>query len=61
LNVSVTASLGLVLAVAVFLLGKYAGLKILHAVVCTVFGFCLASTSVAPYISQLLDNLLRHI
>jgi len=61
LTVSVTASLALLLAVAVFLLCKHAGLKIWHSAVCTIFGFCLASTSFAPYISQLINSLIRHL
>jgi len=61
LTVTATASLGLLLAVAVFLLCKHSGLKIWHAAVCTIFGFCLASTSFAPYISQLISSLLRRI
>jgi uncharacterized BrkB/YihY/UPF0761 family membrane protein len=61
LTVTATASLALVLAVAVFLLCKNAGLKIWHAAVCTIFGFCLASTSFAPYISQLINSLIRHV
>jgi hypothetical protein len=59
LTVTATASLALLLAVAVFLLCKNAGLKIWHACVCTIFGFCLASTSAAPYISQLINSLIR--
>jgi uncharacterized BrkB/YihY/UPF0761 family membrane protein len=61
LTVSVTASLALLLAVAVFLLCKHAEMKLWHAAVCTVFGFCLASTSFAPYISQLLNSLIRQL
>lgn len=60
LTVTATASLALLLAVPVFLLCKNAGLKIWHAAVCTVFGFCLASTSAAPYISQLINSLIHH-
>ncbi len=56
---TVTVSLAALLGVAVFLLCKYAGLKIWHAAVCVVFGFYLASTSFAPYISQFTDNLFR--
>jgi hypothetical protein len=47
------------LGVAVFLLCKYAGLKIWHAAVSIVFGFYLASTSFAPYIYQFTGNLFR--
>jgi hypothetical protein len=61
LTVTATASLGLLLSVAVFLLCKHAGLKIWHAAVCTIFGFCLASTTIAPYISQLLSSLIRRL
>ena len=61
LTVTATASLALLLSVGVFLLCKNAGLKIWHAAVCTIFGFCLASTSFAPYISQLINSLIRHL
>ena len=56
---TVTVSVAALLAVAVFLLCKYAGLKIWHAAVCMLFGFYLASTSFAPYISQFTSNLFR--
>jgi hypothetical protein len=61
LTVTATASLALLLSVAVFLLCKNSGLKIWHAAVCTIFGFCLTSTSFAPYISQLITSLVRHL
>jgi hypothetical protein len=54
---TVTVSAAALLGVAVFLLCKYAGLKIWHAAVCVVFGFYLASTSFAPYISQFTNSL----
>lgn len=53
---TVTVSLALLLGVVVFLLCRYADLKIWHAAVCIILGFCLASTSFAPYISQLLKG-----
>lgn len=56
---TVTVSVAALLGMAVFLLCNYAGLKILHAAVCTIFGFYLASTSFAPYISQFTSNLFR--
>ena len=56
---TVTVSAAALLSVAVFLLCKYAGLKIWHAAVSIVFGFYLASTSFAPYISQFTSNLFR--
>ena len=56
---TVTVSVALVLGVVVFLLCKYAGLKIWHAAVSMIFGFYLASTSFAPYISQFTSSLFR--
>ena len=58
---TVTVSLALLLGVTVFLLCRYAGLRIWHAAVCVILGFCLASTSLAPYISQLINSLIRHL
>jgi hypothetical protein len=57
----VTISAALALGTAVFLLCKYAGLRIWHAAVCMILGFCLASTSFAPYISQFTENLFRNL
>lgn len=58
---TVTISLALLLAVAVFLLCRYAGLKTWHAAACVILGFYLASTSFAPYISQLTTSLFRNL
>lgn len=58
---TVTLSAALLLGAAVFLLCKYAGLKIWHAAVCVIFGFYLASTSFAPYISQFTQSLFRNL
>jgi hypothetical protein len=58
---TVTMSVALLLGVTVFLLCKYAGLKIWHAAVCLIFGFYLASTSFAPDISQFTEGLFRHL
>ncbi|MEU6081528.1 hypothetical protein [Streptomyces sp. NPDC047108] len=44
------------LAIIVFLLVRKAGLKAGHAVVCMLLGFYLASSSVAPTISELTTN-----
>ena len=43
----------------VFLLCRYAGLKILHAAVCVMFGFYLASSSLAPDIANITTSLFR--
>jgi hypothetical protein len=56
---TVSISVAALLGVAVFLLCKYACLKIWHSAVSIVFGFYLASTSFAPYISQFTNSLFR--
>jgi hypothetical protein len=56
---AVSISVLLVLGIAVVLLCRYAGLRILHAVVCIVLGFYLASSSIAPEISHLTTTLFR--
>jgi hypothetical protein len=58
---TVTMSAALLLGAAVALLCRYAGLKIWHAAVCMIFGFYLASTSLAPQISQFTESLFRHL
>ncbi|MEW1870293.1 MULTISPECIES: hypothetical protein [Streptomyces] len=45
------------LAIIVFLLIKKSGLKAGHAVVCMLLGFYLASSTIAPTISELTTNL----
>ena len=49
------------LAIIVFLLMKKSGLKGGHAVVCMLLGFYLASSTIAPTISQLTTNVARMI
>ncbi|MCX4513053.1 MULTISPECIES: hypothetical protein [Streptomyces] len=44
------------LAIVVFLLVRKSGLKAGHAAVCMLLGFYLASSSIAPTISQLTTN-----
>ncbi|MBD0745231.1 hypothetical protein [Streptomyces sp. CBMA152] len=44
------------LAIIVFLLVRKSGLKAGHAVVCTLLGFYLASSSMAPSINNLTNN-----
>lgn len=44
------------LAIVVFLLVRKSGLKGGHAVVCVLLGFYLASSSVAPTITELTTN-----
>jgi hypothetical protein len=56
---TVSLSIVVVLGAGVFLLCRYAGLRLLHAAVCIVLGFYLASSSLAPEISHLTTTLLR--
>ena len=58
-EVTITLSAALALGAAVFILCRYAGLKILHAAVCVIFGFYLASSSLAPDIANITQSLFR--
>lgn len=49
------------LAVVVFLLVRRSGLKAGHAVVCVLLGFYLASSTMAPTLSQLTNNVASMI
>ena len=59
MTLTVTISAALILGAGVFLLCRYAGLKILHAAVCVIFGFYLASSSLAPDIANITASLFR--
>ena len=59
MTLTVTFSAALFLGAGVFLLCRYAGLKILHAAVCIIFGFYLASSSLAPDIANITASLFR--
>lgn len=54
---TLSISMVLLLGVAVFVLCKYAGMRFWHAAVAILFGFFLASSSFAPYISQFVRSL----
>jgi hypothetical protein len=56
---TVTFSVALLLGVTVFVLCRYAGLRLWQAVICILLGFYLASTSFAPDISQFTTSLFR--
>ncbi|MER6425807.1 hypothetical protein ACWDBW_29030 [Streptomyces sp. NPDC001107] len=45
------------LAIIVFLLIKKSGLKAGHAIVCMLLGFYMASSTIAPTISELTTNI----
>jgi hypothetical protein len=55
--VALSISAVVLLAIIVFLLIKKAGLKAGHAVVCALLGFYLASSTIAPTISELTTNI----
>ena len=57
LTVSISAAL--LMGAGVFLLCRYAGLRVWHAAVCVIFGFYLASSSLAPYIANVMTSLFR--
>jgi hypothetical protein len=56
---SVTISAALMLGAGMFVLCRYAGLRIWHAAVCVIFGFYLASSSLAPDIANIMTSLFR--
>jgi hypothetical protein len=55
----ISLSLVLVLGITVWLLHKSAGLKIWHAVICVLFGFYLATSSLAPEIRTTVTAIIR--
>ncbi|MFZ3470272.1 hypothetical protein ACODT3_25560 [Streptomyces sp. 4.24] len=58
---TVSISAVVLLAVLVILLVKKGGLKAGHAFVCALLGFYLASSSMAPTISEVATNVARLI
>ena len=56
---TVTISAALLMGAGVYVLCRYAGLRILHAAVCIIFGFYLASSSLAPDIANIMTSLFR--
>jgi hypothetical protein len=55
--VALSISAVVLLAIIVFLLIKKSGLKAGHAIVCMLLGFYLASSTIAPTISELTSNI----
>ncbi|MBM7786497.1 hypothetical protein [Tenggerimyces flavus] len=58
---TLTISLVVVLAVAAIILFKFAHLKPLHAVICALFGFTLATTGLADPVRDVLDGIVSAI
>jgi hypothetical protein len=54
-------SLSLVLGIPVWVLQRCAGLKLWHAAVCVLFGFCLAATAAAPTIRHFIHSMVALI
>jgi len=55
--VALSISAVVLLAIIVFLLIRKSGLKAGHAIVCMLLGFYLASSTMAPTISELTTNI----
>ena len=43
----------------VFLAYRYMGMRVWHAIICTIFGFLLGATSAAPQINLLLGAIVQ--
>ncbi len=56
---AISLSLVLVLGVVVWMLYRYAGLKVWHGVICVLLGFYLATSSLAPEIRTTVTAIIR--
>jgi hypothetical protein len=56
---AISISLVALLAIAVWALYKFAALKLWHGLVCMLFGFYLASTSVSPEIRTTVTSIIH--
>jgi hypothetical protein len=54
----ISISLVLFFAVAAWVLYRYGGMKMWHALVCIAFGFYLATTSLAPMIRNAMTSIV---
>ena len=54
-----TIPLVAIACLVVFIAHRYMGLRIWHAIACTIFGFLLAATTAAPQISHLIAALAQ--
>jgi hypothetical protein len=59
ISTAISISLIALLAVAVWALYKFAALKLWHGLVCILFGFYLASSSVAPEIRTTVTSIIH--
>jgi hypothetical protein len=58
-GLAISISLVVVLGAAVWLLHRYGGMRIWHGLICTLFGFYLATTSLAPQIRSIVTAVIR--
>ena len=56
---TISISAALLMGAGMLGLCRYAGLRIWHAAVCAMFGFYLASSSLAPDIAHVMTSLFR--
>ena len=56
---AISISLIVLLAIAVWTLYRFVGLKLWHGLVCILFGFYLASSSVAPEIRTTVTSIIH--
>src|SRR5260370_39770658 len=56
---AISLSFVLVFGIAVWVLHKYAGLKVWHGVICVLFGFYLAASTLAPEIRPTLTPIIH--
>jgi hypothetical protein len=58
---AISLSAVVLLGITVWLLHRYAGLKLWHAAICVLFGFFLAATTAAPAIRHLVRSVVALI
>ena len=58
---TITLSLVLILGACVAFLIRYMGLRVWHSLICIAFGFCLAATTLAPQIRQVIQGIARSL
>ncbi|WP_068925634.1 hypothetical protein [Planobispora rosea] len=58
---TISLPLVVILGAAVYVLIRHTSLKFLHAAVCILFGFYLASTIAAPEVRRLVSTIIRTV
>lgn len=58
---AVSISVLLLLGAAVWILHRYAGMKLWHGVICVLFGFFLATSSFAPQVRNIVTGIIAAI